>query len=108
MSEEIPIPNPPLTAEEQSVVAKLSDTDLEAIDATVLANASKGWRKVAWVVVLTGDALKHRYPGLTHVFYAQRICQLADDGRLESQGDLSYMRFSEVRLPKNSSSSDET
>lgn len=103
MDEEIPIANPPLTAEEQSFAAKLSDADLKAIDATVLANSSDEWLKVARVVARTTDALKNRYPNLSDVFYAQRLCQLVDKGRLHSQGNLLYMRFSEVRLPAHSS-----
>lgn len=98
MNEEIPIANPPLTADEQALVAKLSDTDLAAIDATVLANCFSHWRKVAAVVGWTMDALKNRHPDLPDVFYAQRVSRLVDEGHLDSQGDLSYMRFSEVRL----------
>ena len=31
-------------------------------------------------------------------YYAQRVALLVDSGKLESQGNLEYMRFSEVRL----------
>ena len=55
--------------------------------------------KVARVVVWTEEALKNRYPGLSYVFYSQRVIRLAEAGRLESQGNLEYIRFSEVRLP---------
>ena len=108
MNEEIPEANPPLTAEEQSVVAKLSEADMQTIDANILANSSEHWYKVARVITRTEAALQDRYPGLSYVFYAQRLCQLVEDGRLESQGNLLYMRFSEVRLPEQSSSVDET
>jgi hypothetical protein len=54
------------------------------------------------VVIRTVEKLEARYPQLTYVFYAMRIQTLADQGRLESQGDLNYMRFSEVRLPDES------
>ena len=53
MSEEIPMANPPLSSEEQSVVAKLTDADLQVIDAAILANSSNRWLKVARVVVWT-------------------------------------------------------
>jgi len=106
--EDVPIANPPLSPEESLAVAGLSDADIQTIDATILANSSGGWFKVARVVSMTEDALQHQYPGLSYVFYAQRLCQLADDGRLESQGDLSYMRFSEVRLPIGGMPDDET
>jgi len=51
------------------------------------------------VVSLASKKLGTRYPQFSYVFYAERIRALADFGRLESQGNLSYMRFSEVRLP---------
>jgi hypothetical protein len=99
MSEEIPMANPPLSSEEQSVVAKLTDADLQVIDAAILANSSNRWLKVARVVVWTEKALSDRYPGLSYIFYAQRLIRLSQEGRLESQGNLEYMRFSEVRIP---------
>jgi hypothetical protein len=99
MSEEIPRANPPLSAEERSAVAKLTDTDLRAIDAAILANSSTRWLKVARVVFSTEHALSGRYPGLSYIFYAQRLIRLAEDGHLESKGNLEYMRFSEVRIP---------
>lgn len=99
MSEEIPQPNPALTAEEQSAVAKLTAADLQVIDAAILANSSNRWLKVARVVTSAEDALSNSYPDLSYVFYAQRLIRLAEEGRLESQGNLEHMRFSEVRLP---------
>ena len=98
MSEEVPMANPPLSAEEQSAVAKLIDTDLHVIDTAILANSSNRWLKVARVVWNTQDALRSRYPDLSYIFYSQRLIQLVEDGRLESQGNLEYMRFSEVRI----------
>jgi hypothetical protein len=100
MNDEIPMANPPLSAEEQSVAAKLTDLDLQAINAAILANSSNGWLKVARVVMRTEDALRDRYPGLSFVFYAQRLIRLVEECRLESQGDLECMRFSEVRIPE--------
>lgn len=99
MSEEIPQANPPLNAEEQAVAARLSPAELQAIDTVILANAAERWLKVAWVVLHTADAMEKQHPGLSCLFYAQRLCQLAAAGRLESKGNLAYMRFSEVRLP---------
>src|SRR5688572_22739893 len=103
MSEEIPQANPPLSAKEQSAVARLNPAELQAIDAVILANASERWLKVARVVISTADALEQQHPGLSYIFYAQRLCKLAAAGRLESKGNLAYMRFSEVRLPQKTS-----
>lgn len=99
MTEEIPISTPPLSPEEQAVVARLSEADIEAIDATILAKSIHRWRKVARVVAEAMAALEDRYPDVSYIFYAQRLIKLAEAGRLESQGKLTYMRFSEVRLP---------
>jgi len=51
------------------------------------------------VVSLAIDKLQNRYPEFSELFFAERIRLLAKQGRLESQGNLRYMRFSEVRLP---------
>jgi hypothetical protein len=108
MNEEIPMENPPLSAEEQSVAVQLNETDRKMIEATIMANCSERWRKVAWVVVRTVDALKTRYPGLTYVFYTECLCRLVDEERLDLDGDLLYIRHSEVRLPTQASSGHKT
>ncbi len=99
MNEEIPVANRPLTVEEEAAVAMLTAADLQAIDAAILANASNRWLKVARVIMRTEDALREHYPKLSYVFHAQRLIKLVEEGRLESQGNLAYMRFSEVRIP---------
>ncbi len=80
-------------------MTKLTDADLQFIDAAILANSSNRWLKVSRVVSCTEESLKDRYPGLSYIFYAQRLIGLAEEGRLDSQGNLEYMRFSEIRIP---------
>ncbi len=99
MSDEIPIPNAPLTPEELSFVAKLTDSDLGVIDNTILSCAKPRRQKVAIGVTRAMEKLVETYPECPYAFLAERIRQLADRGLLESQGNLSYMRFSEVGLP---------
>jgi hypothetical protein len=99
MSDEIPEANEPLTADELSAIAKLSDADLQIIDAAILANSSARWLKVARVATFTADVLRHSYPAFSPTVYAERLAWLVEQGRLESQGKLDYMRFSEVRIP---------
>jgi hypothetical protein len=99
MEEETPIPDPPLTPEEEAKVAQLAERELEAIDEVLMSNAHHRWRKVAMVVGLTMQHLENRVRGIPDLFYAQRVRKLVESGRLESQGNLAYMRFSEVRLP---------
>jgi len=99
MSEEIPIPDPPLTPEEQARVAQLSEGELQSIDDALLANATRRWRKVAMVVGMTMMHDRNPAPGIPDIFFAQRVRRLVERGLLESQGNLEFMRFSEVRLP---------
>ena len=91
--------DPPLTAEQQALVAKLTETELKAIDLALLANAHTQWRKVARIVGTTMSALAQRPKDVLDVFYAQRIQRLVAAGALEAQGNLKRMRFSEVRIP---------
>lgn len=100
MGDEIPEATPPLSPEEELALARLSRRDVEVIDAAILSCALPHWQKVAKVVFLTVETLEARYPQLSYISYAMRIQDLVDQGLLESQGDLDYMRFSEVRLPE--------
>jgi hypothetical protein len=102
MALETPEPNPPLSPEEEEAAARLTAEDLDIIDATLLSIAGPHWQKLARLVVQTKETLESRYPVFSHSFYAMRVQVLDDQGRLESQGDLDYMRFSEVRLPHES------
>jgi len=98
---ETPIPDPDLTEEQKSLVSNLSQQDLAAIDNLLLSTARPTWKKVAFIVGTTMTNLPSRVTGIPDVFYSQRIRSLVENGYLESQGDLSYMRFSEIRLPHN-------
>lgn len=102
MPDEVPIPNGPLSAAEESAAAKLTSDDNAFIDAAILSCALPRWRKVAMMVGRCMEKLESRYPGFSDSFYARRIQTLASQGRLESQGNLDCMRFSEVRLPDES------
>jgi len=91
-------PLPSLSAEELALVSRLSEKDIRLIDDALVAEADTRWRKVARIVGFAMGKLT-RIPGIPDVFYAQRVRQLVEAGRLESQGNLDYMRFGEVRLP---------
>ncbi len=92
------VPDPPLTKEQIALVNKLNEADIKKIDEALLSNASQNWRKVARVVGTTMMKLPERIPGIPDIYYASRIRRLVEEGKLESQGNLAYMRFSEVRL----------
>jgi hypothetical protein len=95
---EEPEPEPSLSAEELERVSQLTDDELRLIDEALLAEADVNWRKVARVVGFAIGKPSH-VQGIPDVYYAQRVRRLVEAGRLESQGNLEYMRFSEVRLP---------
>jgi len=99
MSREIPIPNDPITPEEASAFARLRKDEVKDIDDAILSCATPHWQKVARMVSLAEKKLASKHPQFSYTLYAERIRLLAEERRLESQGDLSFMRFSEVRLP---------
>lgn len=94
-------PDGPLTPEQEVIVGKLSSDDLTKIDEGLLSNCCDRWRKVARVVgtTMTSDG-QYRYEGVPDIFYSQRVKALVERGLLESQGNLDFMRYSEVRLPQ--------
>ena len=99
MSREVPIPNDPISSEEAAAFARLREAEVKDIDDAILSCATSHWQKVARMVSLAEKKLASKYPQFSYSLYAERIRLLAGEGRLESQGDLSFMRFSEVRLP---------
>ena len=92
-------PDPPLDAEQSLRVSRLTQEDLWEMDRVLLAQASESWRKVARIVGMAIGELTARIPNVPDVYYAQRVRHLVEVGKLESQGNLAYMRRSEVRQP---------
>lgn len=82
------------------LVARLSDSDLEAIDQALLGNSRGRWLKLARIIGDTTIELELQYPELPDTFYALRVSSLVERGLLEAQGNLAYMRFSEIRHPQ--------
>jgi len=92
-------PDPPLSKEEAKVVASLSSEFVARIDAELLSHARPLNRKVAMLVAKAMGNPQVRVPGLPDLFYAQRVRELVAKGQLVAEGNLDFMRFSEVRLP---------
>ena len=90
-------PDRTLSAEEKKRVEALTEADVAEIDAALLANACEHWRKVARVVGTTMSELPNRVPGIPDVYYSLRVQKMVQEGVLEAQGNLSHMRYSEVR-----------
>ena len=99
MSEQDVKPDPTLTPEQAIHVSRLGQEDLWEIDRVLLAQCAPAWRKVALIVGMTIGKLSERFPNVPDIYYAQRVRRLVAVGELESQGNLEYMGYSEVRLP---------
>ena len=50
------------------------------------------------IIGMAMGELPDRISGIHDVFYSQRIQKLVEKDLLESQGNLQFMRYSEVRL----------
>jgi len=92
-------PDGPMSAEEEAIAALLSQQMVEKIDKALLSHAKLRGRKVAVLVGLTMMDPEVRVPGLPDLYYANRVRVLVERGLLVAEGDLDYMRYSEVRLP---------
>jgi len=90
-------PDGELTPDQIRLVEQLTGEEIQAIDNALLSNAGERWRKVAKVVATTMMKLPARVEGIPDIYYSKRVQKLVKDGLLESQGDLSRMRYSEVR-----------
>ena len=94
-------PDTLLDHEAQLVTSKLSPDQVSFIDQALLAECAQSWRKVARVVGSAMGALGAELEGVPDGYFAQRVIALVEAGLLESQGNLQYMRYSEVRLSQS-------
>ena len=92
-------PDPPLTPDQVKLIEQLTDDDVKVIDEALFASTSDRWRKVARVVGTAMLDYPCRVENIPDVYYSQRVQKLVSEGLLESQGNLFYMRYSEVRRP---------
>ena len=81
----------------KEVVLPASVTEAN-VDALIFAELNEQWRKVARIVARTFQACESRSMPLSNQVIAARIQDLAEAGRIESQGNLAMWRHSEVRL----------
>ncbi|MBN4959242.1 DUF3658 domain-containing protein [Stenotrophomonas maltophilia] len=98
-ADEAPDSDAHLTGQQRQSIAALTDDDIAWIDGQLLSHCDGQFRKVAYIV---GNAISldpQRRPSITDVFYAQRVRELVACGVLEAQGDLTRMRYCEVRIP---------
>ena len=87
-----------LTWKDVVLPSSVSEADLDAL---IFAETDKCWLKVARIVGNVFRTLETRNIRLPMDIIAARIAKLAEIGRLESQGNLTMWRHSEVRLPQS-------
>ena len=92
-------PDPPLSTEQSRIASSLSPEFVARIDAELLSHARPRSRKVAMLVGLAIGNEAVRVPGLPDLYYSQRVRALVEKGALIAEGNLDFMRYSEVRLP---------
>ncbi|MCO5356070.1 DUF3658 domain-containing protein [Acidovorax kalamii] len=97
-------PDLPLFEDEQALLDALSESTIREIDSALLTNCAHSWRKVARVVGTTMMTQPFKEMRLPDVCYATRVVALVNQRKLESAGNLNYMRYSEIRLPQDSES----
>jgi hypothetical protein len=81
----------------KDVVLPALVTEFE-VDKLIFAALKDNWRKVALIVGSVFQTCKTRSIPLSDEVIAARIQELAEAGRIESQGNLTKWRYSEVRL----------
>jgi hypothetical protein len=69
------------------------------IDEIILSVARPQWLKVAMILARARNECEHRQITIELEQIAEHVVALVDKRRLESQGDISNWRHSEVRLP---------
>ena len=84
-----------LTWKDVVLPSSISEADLDAL---IFAETDKCWFKVARIVGRVFQTPETRCIRLPMDIIAARIAKLVEVGRLESQGNLTMWRHSEVRL----------
>ena len=83
---------------DQPATIQITDVSVAAsVDDEIMRGASTSWQKVAMIVGRIIMANPHRHIPDTAI--VERIKLLVARGKLEAQGNLDKMRYSEVRIP---------
>ena len=84
--------------EAQEAIAALQDSDLEQIDALILAALGSSWKKVGLIASGIMLSAPDEYEELPEAFYIQRIAALVQSGRVEADGSLDAVKTCQIRL----------
>lgn len=97
-----------LNAEQLERISRLTPQQIADIDEILLSQTDHRWRKVAFVVGSAMSKQTNRVSGIPDVFYSQRVAHMVGLSLLESQGNLHYTRYSEVRRPNFNGAANES
>jgi hypothetical protein len=89
--------NAAVTPEQRQMIDNLSEATIRQIDQALLSNTTAEWCQTARLVLTTMIELDNGM-GLPNSYFVERLQSLVKDGVLESKGDLTCTRSSEVRL----------
>jgi hypothetical protein len=92
---EVPIINSELEWNEVELPSAVAESDLDELIFSLL---KPRWQKMALILTYALKQCEARSWPIEPDVVAARIQALADDDRIDHQGDLRYWRFSEVRL----------
>ena len=87
----------PMTLEQRARVRQFSEAEILAIDDILYSETSSRWQKVAMVVAGAMISLDGKIENIPNAYYLERIQLFIDSGKLESQGNIWRMRFSEIK-----------
>lgn len=91
---------PSLTEEQVDIVSNITTEELEKIDSELLLLVGDRYQKVAKIVLTYMFKNEDLNSGVPDLFYGLRIKQLAEAGKIEFQGNLEFMQYSEVKAIK--------
>lgn len=94
-------PDARLTKEQRAIADGLEAEVVASIDGVLLSTCGDHWLKVAMVVLVALDKYGGELLELPPEYFSERVRNLVSNGKLEARGDLTSMRFSEVRLAKH-------
>jgi hypothetical protein len=99
-SEEVPHVSSYLQWKDVTLPKSITASDLDAI---ILAVLKYHWLKTARIISDAAARFQDRFESVDLEIIGARIQVLADEGRIEAQGDVSKWRHSEVRLRQGAS-----
>tara|TARA_B110000046_G_scaffold87746_1_gene95852 strand:+ start:4777 stop:5088 length:312 start_codon:yes stop_codon:yes gene_type:complete len=94
---QLPIKNQPLTKLELKRISALEKTDIKFIDDTLLSCISLKYSKQALIIIIARQKMEDTLGSIPLTYYSMRIQKMVEEDILEANGNLEYLRFSEVR-----------